>query len=110
MFYDFSKRLVDIIISLGALVIALPIALIVILGVKFTSKGPVFYAPERVGKKGKLFKMLKFRSMRMYNVDGRKVHAEMYLSMNPKLMKEYQKGSYKLTDDPRITSFGKIIR
>ena len=110
MFYDFSKRFIDIVLSTIAFVIFLPIAVLVAIGIKLTSQGPIFYRPQRVGRGGDLFKMLKFRSMHMYDVNGKKVHAENYLTMNPKLMKKYQLGSYKLTDDPRITSFGKIIR
>ena len=110
MFYDLSKRFIDIFISTIAFVIFLPIAVPVAIGIKLTSQGPIFYRPQRVGRGGDLFKMLKFRSMRMYDFRGKKVHAENYLTMNPKLMKKYQLGSYKLTDDPRITSFGKIIR
>lgn len=78
--------------------------------VKATSPGPVFYAPARVGKDGKLFFMLKFRSMYMYKIDGDYVHAEKYLQNQPELMRKYQKNSYKLTDDPRITPIGKILR
>ncbi len=110
MFYFFIKRLIDIIGSAIALIIFSPIILIVIILIKLTSKGPVFYTPQRVGKNGKLFKMLKFRSMYMYNIDGKQVHAEKFLKNSPKLMREYQKNSYKLKDDPRITRIGKLLR
>lgn len=110
MFYHFLKRIVDIVGASIALIIFSPIILPVSALIKLTSKGPVFYTPLRVGRGGKLFKMLKFRSMYMYEIKGELVHAEKYLQSNPKLMKEYQNNSYKLQNDPRITPIGKFIR
>lgn len=110
MFYDNAKRAIDIMGSFIALMIFSPIMIIVAILVKLTSPGSLFYTPVRAGKGGKPFGMLKFRSMYMYEIDGKKVHAEKYLETDPKLMREYQKNSYKLTKDPRTTSIGKIIR
>ena len=110
MFYDSIKRTIDIIGSLIALIIFSPIFVLVSILISLTSKGPVFFTPTRVGKDGRLFRMLKFRSMYMYEIKGKLVHAEKYLQSNPKLMKEYQSNSYKLQNDPRITSIGKFIR
>lgn len=110
MFYDFAKRTLDIGGSLAALVFFLPIIILVVVLIKATSSGPIFYTPQRVGKNGQLFKMLKFRSMHMYRIKGRLVHAEKYLAANLQLMRQYQKNSYKLKRDPRITPVGKILR
>ena len=110
MFYDFLKRIFDIAGSLIALIVLSPLMIMVIIGIKLMSEGPLFYTPARVGKGGRLFKMLKFRSMKMYRIKGKMVHAEKYLLENPKLLALYKKGSFKLADDPRITPFGKIIR
>lgn len=110
MLYDFAKRTIDIMGSFLALVILSPVMILVILGIRLMSEGPIFYTPQRVGKGGRLFKMLKFRSMKMYRISGKMVHAEKYLQKNPKLLALYKKGSFKLADDPRITPFGKIIR
>lgn len=110
MFYDFSKRTVDIMGSLGAIAFFSPIIILVIILIKLTSPGPIFYSPQRVGKDGKLFKMFKFRSMYMYEMNGQLVHAEKYLAANPKLMRQYQKNSYKLKNDPRIIPVGKLLR
>lgn len=110
MLYDFLKRTIDIAGSLVSLAIFSPAIILVALLIKLTSSGPIFYNPERVGKDGKLFKMLKFRSMYMYKIKGQYVHAEKYLQSNPKLMKAYQKNSYKLKADPRVTPVGKFIR
>lgn len=110
MFYDLAKRTIDIIGSTIALIIFLPIIAMVSVLIELTSSGPIFYSPQRVGKDGKLFKMIKFRSMYMYEIKGKLVHAEKYLESNPKLMKEYQSNSYKLQNDPRITAIGKFLR
>ncbi len=110
MFYDFSKRIFDVVGSLIALVIFSPIMLLVALLIKLTSYGPIFYAPERVGKNGKLFRMYKFRSMYMYKIKNEQVHAEKYLEKDPQLKAKYQSNSYKLKDDPRVTFLGKFLR
>ena len=85
------KRVFDIVASALALIILSPVFLACAIIVKATSKGPVFYAQERIGKGGKPFKMAKFRSMR--------VDAE--ASGTPQLSSD---------DDPRITKFGKFMR
>ncbi|MBI3282451.1 sugar transferase [Candidatus Curtissbacteria bacterium] len=110
MFYDFVKRAVDIIGSFIALIIFSPLVISVMVIIKLTSPGPVFFRPLRVGKGGKLFKMLKFRSMYMYEIDGQTVHAQKYLETNPKLMKVYREHSFKLKNDPRITPIGQVLR
>ncbi len=110
MFYDFTKRTIDIVGSIVAIIIFSPIIILFTALVRITSSGPIFYTPVRVGKRGRLFKMLKFRSMFMYEISGKMVHAQKYLELNPKLKKEYQKNSFKLIRDPRVTPIGKILR
>ena len=106
MLFDFAKRVIDIIGSVIGLVILAPLFLAVSLAIKLDSKGPLFAdTPMRVGKDGKLFKMHKFRSMI--------ANAHELLRTDPNfqaLYEEYRKGSYKLYDDPRITTVGKFIR
>lgn len=80
-----------------------PLFLILAILIKLDSTGPVFYSHERVGKNGKPFRLLKFRSM-VQNAD------EILWKLDPKLLEEYKKGSYKLKNDPRITRVGKFIR
>lgn len=84
------KRLADILLSLLALIVLSPVFLVTAVIVKCTSPGPVFYAQERIGYRGKPFKMHKFRSMY--------VDAE---SAGPALSSD---------NDPRITPFGRIMR
>jgi sugar transferase (PEP-CTERM system associated) len=61
----FLKRLVDFSVSLGFLVAFLPVILLTILAIRLESRGPIFYRQERVGFNGKIFKVWKFRSMRV---------------------------------------------
>lgn len=104
--YNLVKRLIDIIGSFIGLIFLLPLLLIVALSIKFNSQGPIFAdTPMRVGKNGKLFKMYKFRSMI--------ANAHDLLRTDPKfqaLYEEYKRGSYKLYNDPRITTVGKFLR
>jgi len=103
MFYDFVKRVMDIVGGLIGLIIFSPLLIAVALAIKLNSRGPVMAdTPMRVGKDGKLFKMYKFRSM--------VVGAQDLLQKNPELLKEYKKNSYKLHNDPRVTGVGKFIR
>lgn len=94
MYKNFLKRFFDIVISL----IALPFVLILILFmapiIYFTDKGPVFYNGERVGKNGKVFKMYKFRSMKVNAPDIRNADGS----------------TYNAADDPRVTKIGRIMR
>lgn len=105
-YYEFLKRLIDIVLSMFLIVLFSPIILAVAIAIKLDSKGPILAdTPERVGKSGSLFKMYKFRSM----VEN----AHELLRENPEfaqLYKDYKKGSYKLKDDPRITGVGHFIR
>lgn len=108
MFYDISKRVLDIIGAVIGIIIAFPVLLATALVIKINSKGPILApTPMRVGKNGKLFFMYKFRSM--YE------NAHDMLHNDPKfkeLLDVYKKNSYKLDPkiDPRITSVGLFIR
>ena len=62
--YGFFKRLLDIVMSFLGIIILSPVMIIVAVLIKLTSKGPVLFKQQRVGKNGRLFKIWKFRSMR----------------------------------------------
>lgn len=100
--YFFLKRIVDIIVSMIALIISAPILFVVALLIRLDSPGPVIFIQDRVGQHGKTFKFYKFRSM--------VINAEELLYKNEKLLKEYKENSYKIFDDPRVTKIGKFIR
>lgn len=112
MFYDIVKRIIDIVSSIVLAILFLPIWIIIPILLKLDSHGPVFYKPERVGKNGKIFGMYKFRSMKMFEVDGKAVHAVEFWKHNPVLYEKYKKSGWKLEldEDPRITKLGKILR
>jgi len=84
------KRIIDVIASIFALIILSPIYIFLALGVKFSSKGPILYSHERMGRYGKPFKIYKFRSMI--------VNAE---TDGPALSSHF---------DPRVTNFGRFMR
>jgi Undecaprenyl-phosphate glucose phosphotransferase len=63
--YLFQKRAFDVALSLFIVLLTLPITLVIALAIKATSRGPVFFIQERVGLNGKVFRMLKFRTMRV---------------------------------------------
>lgn len=103
--YTTSKRALDVVLSLCALVGLSPIILAVFLVDRFgENKGPVFYKQVRIGYRGTPFKIIKFRSMI--------VDADKRLRANPVLYAEYKKNNYKLPEgkDPRVTKFGGFLR
>lgn len=112
MFYEIVKRAIDILAALVLVIFFLPIWLIVPILIKLESRGTVFYSPERVGRWGKPFNMLKFRSMKMFEINGREVHAVEFWKYNRELFEKYKQAGWKLTleEDPRITRLGKILR
>lgn len=99
--YSFFKRTFDIFISLLGMILLLPVFLVVALIIKFSDKGPVFFAQNRTGKDGKVFKMYKFRSM---YVDAEKRRNEL-LDKN-----EADGPLFKIAKDPRVTKIGAFIR
>lgn len=60
----FLKRVQDVVLSVFGLIVALPVIVVSAIIIKLESSGPVFYLQERVGQRGKIFKVIKFRSMR----------------------------------------------
>lgn len=95
------KRLLDIAASSIFLVVLSPLLLGIAIAVAVDSPGPVFYASERIGKKGRVFRCLKFRTMIQ---DAERRRAEI-LHMN-----ERDSVLFKITKDPRITRMGRILR
>lgn len=89
--YFLLKRLTDIVISVIGLLALSPFLLLIAVGIKLTSKGPVFYSQDRVGRDGKLFDILKFRTM----VKGAEEPTGPMLSSD---------------HDPRVTLIGKPLR
>lgn len=98
----FTKRLFDILGS-GALIATLsPVLIVLAIMVKATSPGPVLYRQERVGLNGNHFHMLKFRSMR--------VNADAELQSLLAAQGSNDKPLFKVQNDPRVTSIGRLLR
>ena len=99
--WAFVKRTMDLCGSVIGLILASPIMLVTAIAVKRCDGGPAIFAQERVGKNGVHFKMYKFRSMYM--------DAEERLSELQKF-NQVNGPAFKMTNDPRITPVGRIIR
>ena len=99
--YNAVKRLLDLLLAAVGLVILSPLFLITAVAVRLDSKGPAFYSQERIGKKGKPFKMYKFRSM---CVDADQ-QLEKLAALN-----ERDGPAFKIANDPRVTRVGRVIR
>jgi len=96
------KRFLDIVLSLAALIVLAPLFLVLIVLIKLTSPGPVFFVQIRVGQYGRNFCFYKFRSM---YVDAEERKKEL-LSLN-----QSKDGViFKMKDDPRITPIGRVLR
>jgi lipopolysaccharide/colanic/teichoic acid biosynthesis glycosyltransferase len=95
------KRVMDVTIAAGLLVVAAPVFLVIALAIKATSKGPVLFPCRWVGKDGVTFTGYKFRSM----VDGAELQEASLQSQN-----EMSGPAFKLTDDPRVTPLGRFLR
>ena len=100
--YRIIKRILSILFSVISIIVLSPLFIIISLIVKISSKGSVFFIHERIGLKGKKFKLIKFRTM----VDNAE---DMIASFNPEQKKEWEE-NFKLKDDPRITKIGKFLR
>ncbi|MCX6054720.1 MAG: sugar transferase [Chloroflexi bacterium] len=95
------KRLMDVVVSMTALIILSPIFLITAILIKLDSPGPIFFKQTRVGKWGRLFGVYKFRSMYL---DAEKRKQDL-MALN-----EADGPVFKMRNDPRITRVGRYIR
>ena len=97
----FQKRAFDYCFALAALTATLPILLVTAIAIKISSRGPVFYSSERIGIDGRPFSMLKFRTM----VEDADKQLPSLLGKN-----ESDGLLFKIRDDPRVTSIGRVLR
>lgn len=102
----FIKRGIDLMAGIVGCLLLIPITLFVVISNAINKdNGPIFFAQNRIGKKGKVFKMYKFRTMVVGAEDILKKHIE----EETELGKEYLEHK-KIKNDPRITKVGKILR
>lgn len=96
-----AKRVFDVVAATLISLLLLPLMLLIGLGVRLTSKGPVLFQQERYGHRRRRFKMVKFRSM---------VPDAEHLLPNLEHANEAVGPIFKMRDDPRVTKFGKFLR
>lgn len=106
MGYRLAKRVFDVVFAILVGIFFLPLILLISLAIRLDSAGPIFYRAKRVGQKGKIFDMFKFRSMLL--------EADEFLLQNPKYMRKFKSSlGWKFgeaEEDPRITRVGRFIR
>ena len=109
-YFTLLKPILDYFVAIILLILASPMFLVFALGIKLYSPGPVFYYQKRIGKDGKPFRMIKFRSMRV-NADTtpHKEYVQSLIRQNTR-PRDLGKDTLKLEADPRITGLGKILR
>ncbi len=102
-----AKQIIDLVGASVGLLLLSPLLIITAIAIKLDSKGPIFFIHKRVGQFGQEFGLIKFRSMKMLEKDGKLLHAE----QNEKIEKlKEQKENYKLEHDPRVTRIGHLLR
>jgi exopolysaccharide biosynthesis polyprenyl glycosylphosphotransferase len=96
-----GKRMIDVVGAVLALIVLAPLMALVAIVIKLESRGPVLYRSTRIGKAGRPFIFLKFRSM----VDGADQHRHTLSHLN-----EMDGPTFKISRDPRVTRIGRFLR
>jgi len=104
---ELAKRAIDIMGSLMALTVLWPVFIVIAILIKATSRGPVFFKQNRVGRFGEEFTFLKFRSMVVNNDPA--IHQK-YVRDLIKNKNAGSDGTYKIKSDPRVTTVGRFLR
>ena len=108
-----AKRAFDVLFSSVALVALSPVLLLIALLIRSTSRGPVLFRQQRVGRFGEPFTFLKFRSMYVNN--DPKIHQEYVAKLISGQLSPAKEGNangttFKIVNDPRVTPFGRFLR
>jgi exopolysaccharide production protein ExoY len=101
LLYFMAKRLIDIVLALTGMLVLLPVFVTIAICIKLDDGGKVLHFREIIGKHGRRFYALKFRTMIS--------DADIFLARHPELMRKYQQ-NMKLEHDPRITRAGRFLR
>lgn len=96
-----AKRSIDLVLSVLFLMLLSPVVIASAAAVKLTSRGPIFYLQERVGRRGEHFRLVKFRSM----IDG--AHAT---KADVNDLNDVDGPVFKIRRDPRLTRVGRVLR
>ena len=94
------KRVFDLVVTIGLLVILTPLLLVIVVAIKLGSRGPLLFRQTRVGRDGREFEVLKFRTMEI-DADARKHELVEHNEAAP---------LFKIADDPRTTRVGRLLR
>jgi lipopolysaccharide/colanic/teichoic acid biosynthesis glycosyltransferase len=97
-----QKRLIDILFSAIILSAGLPFLVLIACFIKLTDGGPILFRQIRIGKGGRKFQMLKFRSMVVDAEDRKETLAEKH--------RDPENVTFKMKDDPRVTWIGRFLR
>lgn len=97
-----AKRCTDVLGSVAALVLLLPLALLIAVAIRMDSPGAIFFLQERVGLGGRRFQMIKFRTMRAGADEEKELLAHLNASGDRRL--------FKIPNDPRISRVGRFLR
>ncbi len=100
-----GKRVFDVSVAVAVLTLGAPVFMILMLAVRLSSRGPVFYSHLRVGRYGRLFRCWKFRTM-VADADER---LRRLFEERPELRNEFDL-AFKLRTDPRVTRIGRFLR
>jgi lipopolysaccharide/colanic/teichoic acid biosynthesis glycosyltransferase len=102
VWYERLKRIIDLVVGLAVLPLILPVLAICVLAIRIESPGaPALFRQERTGKGGRRFRMFKVRTM-VPNAHELKAQ---YMHLN-----EHRYPDFKITNDPRVTRCGRILR
>jgi Undecaprenyl-phosphate galactose phosphotransferase WbaP len=99
------KRAMDLALTISGGLLAAPIIALIVILIRLTSRGPVLFKHERIGRGGRRFKAYKFRTM----VVGSDRILEAHLQANPAAREEWRRDQ-KLKNDPRVTWIGRFLR
>jgi lipopolysaccharide/colanic/teichoic acid biosynthesis glycosyltransferase len=99
--YEMSKRMLDILGSVAALILCSPVLILIAVAIRATTTGPILFCQRRLGRGGTEFRCYKFRTM--------VVNAEQWLQSDEALRDRFHE-SFKLKDDPRTTPIGVWLR
>ena len=100
-----TKRILELVLCSLLFLVSLPVLALLVLMVKLSSRGPVFFVQKRIGRHQRLFRCFKFRTMYV-DADAR---LESLLAASDAARTEWQEYA-RITDDPRVTGFGRLLR
>ncbi len=100
-----AKRIFDFVLGLAGSIVLLPFLLIIAALIRLDSPGPALFGQQRIGRDGKTFRCIKFRTM----ATNAEEHLETLLAKDQSTSLEYQR-FHKLSNDPRITRVGRFLR